>query len=93
MFIISFISVYFQFVDNASLLGLARLPEKEWLSIFLGHVAEACKEKQQFLLKLSRCTGHYVPPQDFGVIVICCLDAVVNRPMHQDPIGVHDKFS
>lgn len=96
---ISFIRVYFQFIDNARLLDLARLwitshlPEKEWLFIFLSNVAEACKEKQQFFLKLSRCTGCYVPLQEFRVIVVHCFDDVVTRPLHQDPIGVHDKFS
>lgn len=68
------------------------LPEDEWLFIFLSHMAEACEENQQFLLKLSRRRDSYTPPQEFRIIELHCLVDVVAWPGCQDPIGVHDKF-
>lgn len=80
-------------LDLVHLLTESHLPEEEWLFISLSHVAEACKEKQQFLLKFPGCSSCYVPPQELRIIVVHGLDAVIIRPLHQDPIGVHDKFS
>lgn len=80
-------------LDLVPLLTESHLPEEKWLFVSLRHVAEACKEKQQFPLKFSGCSGCNVPPQEFRIIVVHGLDAVIIRPFHQDPIGVHNKFS
>lgn len=71
---------------------LSYLPDDEWFSILLSHVAEALEENLHFLLQIWGHGGSNPPTHDVRVIVILPPAWAIARPLRQDPVGVHKEL-